>query len=148
MPASASCLRKRSIASSYDDFMSAMIPNYQLPTTNYQTPNSQATQLPSYPATQPPKYPATYCVSTAVSLPPSENSHTLSPRRDAANALPAESTTTYCWPRCSKTLAGALTPAPVWNAHSSEPLRESSAVNRPSPRPMNSTPPAVATDPL
>src|SRR5687767_2523232 len=143
MPASASCLRKRSIASSYDDFMSAMIPNYQLP--NSQLPSHPTTQLP---ATQPPKYPATYCVSTAVSLPPSENSHTLSPRRDAANALPAESTTTYCWPRCSKTLAGALTPAPVWNAHSSEPLRESSAVNRPSPRPMNSTPPAVATDPL
>src|SRR5688500_10266545 len=47
----------------------------QLPTTKLPPPKP-----PNYPATQPPKYPATYCVSTAVSLPPSENSHTLSPR--------------------------------------------------------------------
>ena len=39
-------------------------------------------------------------------------------------------------------------PAPVWNCHSCKPVDESSAVRRPSLRPTNTSPPAVATEPL
>ena len=82
------------------------------------------------------------------SVPSSPNSHTLSPFADPISTLPADSATMYCLPSCSNAVAGAFMPAPVWNSHSFRPVSESSAVNRPSLRPTNTRPPAVANEPL
>ena len=45
-------------------------------------------------------------------------------------------------------IAVAFMPAPVWNSQSLRPESESSAVSLPSLRPTNTSPPAVAIDPL
>src|SRR6185503_18446251 len=86
--------------------------------------------------------------ATGSSVPSSANSHTLSPLAEPANTLPAEYATTYCLPLWPNTLTGAFMPAPVWNSQSFVPLLESSAVSRPSLRPTNTRPPAVAVAPL
>ena len=78
-------------------------------------------------------------------VPSTANSHTLSPRAEPSSAAPAEYASTYCFPLCSKVATGACMPAPVWNSHNCLPLAESSAVRRPSLRPTNSSPPAVAS---
>src|SRR5579864_5066549 len=85
---------------------------------------------------------------TGSSVPFNENSHRLSPRGDPPNWLPAEYATTYWVPSYSNTLAGAFTPAPVWNSHRRLPFEESIAVRRPSFLPTNTRPPAVAIEPL
>src|SRR5262249_32772937 len=50
---------------------------------------------------------------TCIIVPFKENNHTLSPRADPANTLPAEYAATYSSPSYSKTLTGAFMPAPV-----------------------------------
>jgi hypothetical protein len=85
---------------------------------------------------------------TGGSVPSRPNNQTLSPRAEPSSALPAENASTYCLPLYSNVLAGACIPAPVWNSQSCFPLAESSAVRRPSERPTNSSPPAVASVPL
>jgi hypothetical protein len=85
---------------------------------------------------------------TGGSVPSRPNNQTLSPRAEPSSALPAENASTYCLPLYSNVLAGACIPPPVWNSQSCFPLAESSAVRRPSERPTNSSPPAVASVPL
>ncbi len=81
-------------------------------------------------------------------VPSKENSQTPSLRLLPASAVPPASTTTYCLPLYSKVEAGAFTPPSVWNSQSFLPLDLSSAVSRPSLRPMNTSPPPVTIDPL
>src|SRR5205085_5971682 len=59
-----------------------------------------------------------------------------------------DTTLTYCSPPCCQVTGGATTPEPVWNSHTSLPVRASAAFSRPSGVPQNTRlPPVVSTPP-
>ncbi|MCY1275765.1 hypothetical protein D9M68_998530 [compost metagenome] len=53
----------------------------------------------------------------------------------------------YCSPSCSQVMGGETMPLPVWNFHSSLPFFASKALRKPSPVPVNTRLPLVASTP-
>src|SRR5690348_7700690 len=77
----------------------------------------------------------------------SANTKTLLPRFESIWLLPPAATATYCLPPTMYDTAGALTPEPQLNFHSSLPVFASNALNQPFASPLKTRFPAVASTP-